>query len=127
MADYRRVFDSRHLQADCAKNWDQLRNATLDNRVWATFTYFTADNSISSDLQRVAVVYMLFVLVQSFAVISQRQIEYNSSNNIKLVRSVQGAIYTSSGVMCPWLLCRSAPQVRSSLLRVWPRVGSGVL
>ena len=24
-----------------AKNWDQLRNPTLDNRVWATFTFFT--------------------------------------------------------------------------------------
>ena len=24
-----------------AKNWDQLRNPTLGNRVWATFTFFT--------------------------------------------------------------------------------------
>ena len=24
-----------------AKNWDQLRNHTLGNRVWATFTFFT--------------------------------------------------------------------------------------
>jgi len=36
MAVYRRVFDSRHLQAT-AKNRDQLRNPTLGNRVWATF------------------------------------------------------------------------------------------
>ena len=40
MAAYRRVFDSRHLQADC-KNRDQLRNPTLGNRVWATFTFLT--------------------------------------------------------------------------------------
>jgi len=39
MAAYRRVSDSRHLQADC-HNRDQLRNPTLANRVWATF--FTA-------------------------------------------------------------------------------------
>jgi len=43
MAAYRRVYDSRHLQADC-----QLRTAgsapehyTLGIRVWATFTFFT--------------------------------------------------------------------------------------
>ena len=39
MAAYRRVYDSRRLQADC-KNRDQLRNPTLGNRVWATFTFF---------------------------------------------------------------------------------------
>ena len=33
-----RVYDSRHLQADC-QNWDQLQNPTLSNRVWATFTF----------------------------------------------------------------------------------------
>ena len=37
MAAYRRVYDSRHLQADTAKNRDQLRNPTLGNRVWAAF------------------------------------------------------------------------------------------
>jgi len=37
MAAYRRVYDSRHLQA--AKNRDQLRNPTLGNRVWANFTF----------------------------------------------------------------------------------------
>ena len=36
MAVYRRVYDSRHLQADC-QNRDQLWNPTLGNRVWATF------------------------------------------------------------------------------------------
>ena len=35
MAAYRRVYDSRHLQA--AKNLDQLRNPTIGTRVWATF------------------------------------------------------------------------------------------
>jgi len=39
MAAYRRVYDSRHLQLT-AKNRDQLRNPTLCNRVWATFTFF---------------------------------------------------------------------------------------
>ena len=42
MAAYRRVYDSRHLQADC-KNRDQLRNPTLGNRVWATFTFLPTD------------------------------------------------------------------------------------
>ena len=37
MAAYRWVYDSRHLQADCK---DQLRNYTLGNRVWATFTFY---------------------------------------------------------------------------------------
>jgi len=37
MAAYRRVYDSRHLQADCQ---DQLPNPMLGKRVWATFTFF---------------------------------------------------------------------------------------
>ena len=45
MAAYCRVYDSRHLQAT-AKNRDQLRNPTLGNRVWATFTFLmTLNNS----------------------------------------------------------------------------------
>ena len=44
MAAYRRVYDSRHLQADC-KNRDQLRNPTLGSRVWATFTCFSDDDN----------------------------------------------------------------------------------
>ena len=38
MAAYRRVYDSRHLQLTDKKR-DQPRNATLGNRVWATFTF----------------------------------------------------------------------------------------
>jgi len=38
MAAYRRVYDSRHLQADC-QNRDQFRNPTLGNRVLATFAF----------------------------------------------------------------------------------------
>jgi len=38
MTAYRRVYDSRHLQADC-QELDQLQNPTLGNRVWATFTF----------------------------------------------------------------------------------------
>jgi len=34
MAAYRRVYDSRHLQADC-----QEPGSALANRVWATFTF----------------------------------------------------------------------------------------
>ena len=37
MAAYRLVYDSHHLQAR-----DQLRNPTLGNRVWATFTFLPA-------------------------------------------------------------------------------------
>ena len=40
MTAYGRVYDSRHLQADC-KEPDQLRNPSIGNRVWATFTFFT--------------------------------------------------------------------------------------
>ena len=39
MAAYRRVYDSRHLQAD------QLRNPTLGSRVWATFTFLQYCNT----------------------------------------------------------------------------------
>jgi len=34
----RRVYDSRHLQADCQEP-GSLRNPTLGNRVWAAFTF----------------------------------------------------------------------------------------
>jgi len=37
MAAYRRVYDSRHLQANCQEP-GHLRNPMLGNRVWATFT-----------------------------------------------------------------------------------------
>jgi len=40
MAAYRRVYDSRHLTNKLTvKNRDQIRNPTLDNQVWATFTF----------------------------------------------------------------------------------------
>jgi len=38
MSAYRRVYDSRHMLADCQEP-DQLRNPTVVNRVWATFTF----------------------------------------------------------------------------------------
>ena len=42
MADYRRVYDSRHLQADCKEPGSSPEPYTLGNRVWATpFTFFT--------------------------------------------------------------------------------------
>ena len=43
MAAYRRVNDSRHLQADC-KNRDQIRNPMLGNRVWPIFLPFLHNN-----------------------------------------------------------------------------------
>jgi len=41
MAAYRRVYDSRHLQADCQEPGStlKLRNPTLGYRVWATFLH----------------------------------------------------------------------------------------
>jgi len=41
MADYRWVYDSRHLQADCQEPElaPEDRNPTLCNRVWTTFTF----------------------------------------------------------------------------------------
>ena len=43
MAAYRRVYDSRHLQADC-KNRNKLQSPTLGNQVWATFTFLPCDS-----------------------------------------------------------------------------------
>ena len=43
MAAYRLVYDSCHLQADYqGPGSAQLRNPTLGNRAWATFTFFTS-------------------------------------------------------------------------------------
>jgi len=39
MAAYRRVYDSRHLQADCQESGSAPEPYTLGNRVWATFTF----------------------------------------------------------------------------------------
>ena len=50
MAAYCRVYDSRHLQADCHR-CDQLRNPTLGNRVWATFTFFNTTVCASTSIQ----------------------------------------------------------------------------
>jgi len=41
MAADRRVYDSRHLQADCQEPGSALLNPALGNRVWATFLPFT--------------------------------------------------------------------------------------
>ena len=46
MAAYRRVYDSHHLQADCIKYRNQLRNPTLGNRVLAT-VYLVANIKIN--------------------------------------------------------------------------------
>ena len=39
MAAYRRVYDSRHLQADCQEPGSAPEPYTLGNRVWAAFTF----------------------------------------------------------------------------------------
>ena len=49
MAAYRRVYNSRHLQADCQEP-GSARNPTLCSRVWATFT-FLAHISVEHDLK----------------------------------------------------------------------------
>jgi len=41
MIAYRRVYDSRHLQADCQEP-GSVQEPTLGNRVWATF--FSVNN-----------------------------------------------------------------------------------
>jgi len=41
MAVYRRVYDSRHLQADCQEP-GSVPEPTLGSRVWATFTFLHA-------------------------------------------------------------------------------------
>jgi len=41
MAAYRRVYDSRHLQADCQEAGSATEPPTLGNRVWATLTFCT--------------------------------------------------------------------------------------
>ena len=46
MAAYHRVYDSVTCRLT-AKNWDQLQNPTLGNRVWAACTFFRA---VVSDL-----------------------------------------------------------------------------
>jgi len=48
MAAYHRVYDSVTCKL-IAKNWDQLWNSTLGNRVWATFTFFTFHDSVQGD------------------------------------------------------------------------------
>jgi len=41
MAAYRRVYDSRHLQADCQEPGSAPEPYTLANRVWATFIFYS--------------------------------------------------------------------------------------
>ena len=38
MSAYRRVYDSRHLQADCQES--ESAHARYSSRLWATFTFF---------------------------------------------------------------------------------------
>ena len=51
MAAYRRVYDSRHLQADCQEP-GSAQEPTLGNRVWATFFEFdhVHDDAVTGDV-----------------------------------------------------------------------------
>ena len=51
MAAYRRVYDSRHLQADCQEPGSALE-PTLGNRVWATFTFLIKGEQREGQLPR---------------------------------------------------------------------------
>jgi len=62
MEAYRRVYDLCHLQAAWQEP-DQLRNPTLGNRVWATFTLLPSPEYQFPDLAR------SFVLLCSLAVL----------------------------------------------------------
>ena len=55
MAAYRRVYDLRHLQALTAKNRDHLRNTTLGNRVWATFTFILVNINLYQSISNAMV------------------------------------------------------------------------
>ena len=52
MAAYRRVCDSRHLQADCREPGSAPEPYTLGNRVWATFTFLDPVDAIGGPLLR---------------------------------------------------------------------------
>jgi len=47
MAAYRRVYDSRHLPADCQEP-GSASNPMLGNRVWATFAFLLCVLAVSS-------------------------------------------------------------------------------
>ena len=47
MAAYRRVYDARHLQADCQEPGSGVRNPTLGNLVWADFLQSTYINFVA--------------------------------------------------------------------------------
>jgi len=48
MAACRRVYDSRHLQADCQEPGSAPEPYTLGNRVWATFTFLQYDHRLTN-------------------------------------------------------------------------------
>jgi len=45
MAAYRRVYDSRHLQADCQEPGSAAEPYALGNRVRATITFFVVNTA----------------------------------------------------------------------------------
>jgi len=54
MAAYRRVYDSRHLQADYQEPGSAPEPYTLGNRVWATFTLFYMSRAINRYVYRLS-------------------------------------------------------------------------
>ena len=60
MAAYRRVCDSLTCRLT-AKNWDQLRNPTLRNRVRATFTFFIPPTTALGVVRLVTIVWLRYM------------------------------------------------------------------
>jgi len=56
-----------------AKNWDQLRNPTLDNRVWATFTFLNKLATEIITLFAISYFWLIYkTLIRTFVLLSQR-------------------------------------------------------
>ena len=89
MAAYRVVYDSVTCRLT-AKNRDQLRNLTLGNRVWATFTFLYWDHPwrvliglciVAGEITRVEI--KVIAVTASFAVI--RWDKFNTSDERQLL------------------------------------------
>ena len=67
MAAYRRVCDSRHLQADCQEPGSAPEPYTIDNRVRATFTFTSLSQLVvaAAPVCVLVVLKMLMAAVQS--------------------------------------------------------------
>ena len=95
MAAYRRVYDSRHLQADCQEPGSAQRNPALGNRVWAAFTFYHW-KTCQKVQRRSQLSYVC------------RNIEINSSSHIVLFRLVKSVRFSRTSYCChckPIMFC----------------------